>query len=313
VAFSFLAIYGDHPYTEALVNAVLNAPNLVTSNDGFGEAVYEDGTSPYNAFNSVGDGGAFYSDKTNEQVLAAALYATSPPTPPPAFGSAISSAASAAAGSVWVVLPDFTAGSHSVVHTGVPKCGGLGEAFATDVYAATYFLGALKNPMQNEILDTNPTYVSQSSSSCGQPTSSIPSSVPLVVVAGPSAGEVANYYNTFSPLYYNYATGCFTRRDTGAPIPDGCNYPSTPTNDIFIMEAFTDSAGRTVFTIYGLNWDGTLAAFEYVVNFVLQTPSNYPASWYVYTWQDATSSCTNANNAIPDPQCDTYTQIASGP
>ena len=228
----------------------------------------------------------------------------------PQLGSGVSSVVSAGAGSVWVVLPDFTAGSHSVEHTSAAKCGGLGAAFATDVYAATYFLGALTNPAQNEILDTNSAYISQSSSSCGQPTSSIPSSVSLVLIAGPSANEVANYYNTFSPLYYNYATGCFTRRDTGATIPDGCNYPSTPTNDIFIMEAFTDAFGRTVFMIYGYNWDGTLAAYEYVVNFVLKTPSNYPASWYVYTWQDASSGL--SANGIPDPG-DTYTQIASGP
>jgi len=162
--------------------------------------------------------------------------------------------------------------------------------------------------MQNEVLDTNPTYVSQSSGSCGQPTANIPSSVPLVLIAGPSVNEAVNYYNTFSPLYYNYATGCVTRRDTGATIE--CAYPSTPTDDLFIMEAFTDAFGRTVFLIYGDNWPGTLAAYEYVVNSVLKTPSNYPASWYVYTWQDAASGV--SANSIPDPG-DAYTQIASGP
>jgi len=77
VAFSFLAIYGANAYTEALVGSVLS----LAGSDGFGEAVWENGTSAFNAFNSQGDGGGFYSDKTNEQVLAAAEYAISHVSP----------------------------------------------------------------------------------------------------------------------------------------------------------------------------------------------------------------------------------------
>jgi hypothetical protein len=80
--------------------------------------------------------------------------------------------------------------------------------------------------------------------------------------------------------------------------------------DVFVMEAFTDAAGRTVFIIAGLNWPGTLAGCEYVVNFVLKSPSAYTASWYVYKWQDASSGV--SANSIPDPG-DTYTQLAQGP
>ena len=65
-----------------------------------------------------------------------------------------------------------------------------------------------------------------------------------------------------------------------------------------------------VFIIYGLQWDGALAGFQYVVNFVLKNPSNYPDSWYVYHWIDANSG--PSANSIPDPG-DTYTPIASGP
>jgi len=80
VAFSFLAIYGSNPYTDALVNAVTPlavtqpyCPNMQTCQAGFGEAVFENGTSPLRVWGS-GTGG-FYSDKTQEQVLAAAAYA----------------------------------------------------------------------------------------------------------------------------------------------------------------------------------------------------------------------------------------------
>jgi hypothetical protein len=217
--------------------------------------------------------------------------------------SQVSSVVSAAADSVWVVMPDYMAGVDSVVHNSASKCGGVGVALATDVYAATYFFGSFTNP-QNEVLDTNSAYVSQSS--CGQPTTS--TAQPIVTVAGPLVNEVVQYYeSTSAPLYYTLSTGCIARRDTRVNVD--CSTP-TVTNDVFVMEAFTDPAGRTVFMIYGRAWPGTLAGFEYVVNFVLKNPTAYTSSWYVYRWQDATSGA--SANSIPDPG-DTYTQIASGP
>jgi hypothetical protein len=194
------------------------------------------------------------------------------------------------------------------MHTSLGKCGGHVAALATDVYAATYLFGALTNPQQNEVLETNSAYVSQSASSCGQPSTS--ASQPLVAVAGPVVNEVVGYYESVqatTPLYYNIGTGCIVRRDTGANVD--CSTP-TATNDVFVMEAFTDSAGRTVFIIYGRQWGGTLAGFAYVVNSVLKNPSAYTSSWYVYRWQDASSG--PSANSIPDPG-DTYTQIATGP
>ena len=224
----------------------------------------------------------------------------------------ISSVVSAGVGSVWFVLPDYMAGQGSMTHYSAAKCGGVRVALATDVYAGTYLFGSLKNPQQNEILDTNSAYVTQFSSPCGQPrTAAINPSQPLVTIAGPAANEVVNYYESIeksSPLYYNFATGCITRRDTGVGV--SCNFPSTPTSDVFVMEVFTDQAGRTVYIIYGLNWPGTLAGYEVLVNFVLRNPSGYSKSWYVYKWTDATSGV--SANSIPDPG-DTYTQIASGP
>ena len=74
----------------------------------------------------------------------------------------IVSVVSAGAGSVWFVLPDFTAGEPGSMHTSAAKCGGHVAALATDVYSATYLFGALTVPQQNEVLDTNSAYVSQS-------------------------------------------------------------------------------------------------------------------------------------------------------
>ena len=71
VAFSFLAAFGENAYTRALVNAVMP----IAGSNGFGEAVFENGTSAMSRWSS--DTGGFYTDKTNEQVLAAAAYAIS--------------------------------------------------------------------------------------------------------------------------------------------------------------------------------------------------------------------------------------------
>ena len=65
VAFAYLAIYGENTYTSALVNA---AKNLATT-QGFGEATFENGSSAISLLGSAPSG--FYSDKTNEFVLAA--------------------------------------------------------------------------------------------------------------------------------------------------------------------------------------------------------------------------------------------------
>jgi hypothetical protein len=71
VAFSYLAIYGENPFTLALVDAT----KQLASPQGFGEGTFENGLSAISVWGSNTDG--FYTDKTNEQVLAAATYAIS--------------------------------------------------------------------------------------------------------------------------------------------------------------------------------------------------------------------------------------------
>jgi kumamolisin len=233
---------------------------------------------------------------------AVTLAATFTPIP---LGKILSQVFSASANSVWIIVPDYTAGQGSVMHSGSTKCGGVGVAFATDVYAATYMFGALANP-QNEILDTNSVYISQGSSWCGEPSTA--TSEPVVAVAGPYVNEVVHYYEaSTAPLYFDGGSSCIVRRDTGVKVD--CS-TGTATNDVFLMEVFTDQTGRTVFIIYGRQWVGTLAGYEYLVNSVSKNPSAYTHAWYVYSWQDAASGV--SANSIPDPG-DTYTQIAAGP
>ena len=93
-AFSYLAIYGENAYTDALVGAVSklgvtgststtcsNGGGSQTCQAGFGEAVFQNGQSAINQWNICNPGSCaisgFYSDKTQEQVIAAAAYAIS--------------------------------------------------------------------------------------------------------------------------------------------------------------------------------------------------------------------------------------------
>ena len=234
-AFSYLAIYGENPYTNAQVNAV---SKLATSR-GFGEATLQNGQSALSLWHLTGDDNAFYSDKTQEQVLGSAYFAIQNPPAAPQVGQ-ISSIVSAGADSAWFVLPDYTAGQSFLTHHSAAKCGGVKVALDTDVYSATYLLGSLAKP-QNEVLDTNGAYVSQSS--CGQPTTS--PSQPLVPISGPVVSEVVHYYEYVedsSPLYYSQTTQCITVRATSACVWYGAG-TSTPTKDVFVMEAFVDCVG----------------------------------------------------------------------
>jgi hypothetical protein len=225
------------------------------------------------------------------------------------FGQIDPDVFTASESSAWIVMPDYVFGQGSLTHTSAPKCRGSG-AQVSDIYATYTFMGALTNE-QNEILDTNSAYISQSASSCGQPLTS--SSQPLVAVAGPLVNVVTYYYGALSStgqsqLWLNTTTNCIVRRDTGASVL--CNPTQTVTQDYFVMDAFKDTAGRTVYLIWGLAWLGTVAATDFVSRIVLKNPTAFTNSWYVYRWNDATSG--PSANSIPDAG-DTFTQLAAGP
>jgi len=70
VAFAYLAIFGENPYTTSLFNA---ASKLSHIRYGFGEATFENGESAISLWGSNLEG--FYADSTNQIILAAARYA----------------------------------------------------------------------------------------------------------------------------------------------------------------------------------------------------------------------------------------------
>ena len=110
---------------------------------------------------------------------------------------------------VTFVLPDYTA----VRHTSAAKCGGVVPAQLTDYSAGGYIMGNLQtNPVQNAVVDTQSSVISQSSGSCGQYTGSDQTQV---LIAGPGVNE-AYYYQTRlvgdDPAYFDCPTSnCYYR------------------------------------------------------------------------------------------------------
>jgi len=67
VVFGLTAIFGESTYTSSL----LTAASSLASRYGFGEVTFENGTSALSLWQ--GDDKAFYSDKTNQLIIAAAF------------------------------------------------------------------------------------------------------------------------------------------------------------------------------------------------------------------------------------------------
>jgi len=231
---------------------------------------------------------------------------TSPSTPIP-FNGIFADVLLASANTVYFVVGDYS----DAEHTAAPKCQSRRAASSTDASAAAYPY-ALDAESQFTVLDTNGAVISQAGSSCGRPLVSNT----VVAIAGHLVNEVVYWYEYLdgsSPLWVQCGnTECtiydVIRRDTGQVVyhQDGVS----PVYDGFLLQAFMDSAGRHVFLIHGLDWDGTLAAGLYVAHVIAKNSAAYTASWYVLKWQDAPSG--PSANFLPDDG-DTFTQIAAGP
>jgi len=290
VGFGFYALYGTQYAADLINHAKTEAPNGY----GYLEGVDENGRPV-----------SLSIDRTQAMVLAGARYVSQASQPIP-FNQIVQDVVDASSNTAWVVMPDYTY-SFDKWHASAPKCGGRSVAQVSDIYAATYLLGSFAN-RQNEILDTNSAYISQSD--CGFP-SGISASSPIVAIAGFGVNEVGYRYvegTSQSQLYVS--GGCIFRRDTGANVfcPGSPYNPADGPHGLFVIESF-NSVGRPVYLVWGWSATGTLAATAFVVEFVLKNPDSYAGSWYVYTWDDAASGV--SANSIPDAG-DTFTQRGAG-
>ncbi len=220
--------------------------------------------------------------------------------PPLPLNSLATEVLNAPADSASIIFPDYS----GPLHSPTAKCGHVYAAQLSDYSAGGYIVGLLSNS-QNQFLDTSSS-VSQSSSSCGNPTGVSGS---IVTLAGPGVNLVAHYYEQVaatSPVYFTYkGANSFVVRATGQTY----SFNTVSGADYFVIEAFTDSSGRKVFMLYGFSWQGTLAAAYFLNTYVRSHLSEFANSWYIYQWKDASTGM--SHNSFPD-QGDQYIQVATG-
>lgn len=194
-----------------------------------------------------------------------------------------------------------------VEHVSRAKCNQVSIASPADSNSITAVYGSLANS-QYIVLDTDSNYFAQSSSNCGQP---LLLAATLFIVGGPGANEVTKYYEQISqeaPIFYSWNgnNNNFVRRDTNQVVAQRSGSGNGKL-DYFVIEAFKDSAGRSVYLAYGFTWRGSAAANLFLSHVIEKNPTDYSLDWYVFRWDDATSG--PSANFIPD-NGDNFTLIA---
>jgi hypothetical protein len=211
------------------------------------------------------------------------------------FGSAASAMLNAQPNSVYFIFPD-----DNRAH---PKPSGVGYASVSDWTALGYVYGSLANMPQITALDTNSTYIDQAT---GAP--KLKNSI-IVLFAGPLVNEAVHYYeqNRIAPLWWSlegsWSTGTLYYRtragDVAASMP--IQTVGGGSEDMMLVEAFTDANGNTVLIFSGFGWQGTFTSGFYFKD-VLSQGGNLAGltdSWYFYSWTDK-----NGNGFVEDYEVD---------
>ena len=190
----------------------------------------------------------------------------------------------AAANSVYFIFPDGNT-AHS-------KPAGVGYASVTDWTALGFVYGSLTNMPQTIALDTNSAYIDQST---GAPKVS---DKIIVLFGGPLVNEVVHYYesNGIAPLHWALVGGWVSGTEyyvnrlgqAVASMPLSVLGPGT--QDMGLIEAFTDGAGNTVIIFSGFGWHGTFVAGVYFKTVLISQLSTMTDSWYIYLGATATET-----------------------
>jgi hypothetical protein len=206
------------------------------------------------------------------------------------FGSTYSSVMAAPANSVYFIFPD---GNHA--H---PKPSGVGYASVTDWTALGYVYGMMDNMPQITALDTNSTYIDQTT---GAP--KIHDSI-IVLFAGSLVNEVVHYYevNRVAPLWWSlegsWSTGTLYYRTSSGAVAASMPIQTVGggSADMMLVEAFTDANGNTVLIFSGFGWEGTFTSGFYMKNLVYSGAlAGMTDAWYFYSWTDK-----NGNGFVED-------------
>jgi hypothetical protein len=156
--------------------------------------------------------------------------------------------------------------------------------------------------------DTDTSYIDPST---GEPTG-VPAGATLVASGGPLVNGPVKYYEVNriaegTPAYYGKVGGLqsFLRSSDDSVL---AGLTPTSTNDLFIIEIFTDSEGRNIILIYGLAGRGTLAGALYFADNADFFDGK--SGFWIYEWTD--SGAAGAEGHPDPPGTDTYNLINSG-
>jgi hypothetical protein len=186
----------------------------------------------------------------------------------------------APANSVYFIFPDG--------NTAHPKPTGVGYASVTDWTALGFVYGSLTNMPQTIALDTNSAYIDQIT---GAPTVS---NKIIVLFGGPLVNEVVHYYesNGIALLHWGLVGGWVSGTEyyynrLGQPVASiSLSVLGPGTQDMGLIEAFTDGAGNTVVIFSGFGWHGTFVAGVYFKTVLISQLPTMTDSWYIYSWSD---------------------------
>lgn len=192
---------------------------------------------------------------------------------------------------------------------GGTKLPGVTYAAPADVYAAAGALQGAGGSGYAQAWDTSPAAIDLTT---GRPQLAwAPSGSYIVMTGGPAVHNAIKYYMDLatgadqSPAFFRAQTIAgityyqFVMRASSAvivsvPVADVAGMQ----RDVCLIQSFTDSAGRIVFIITGLNAPGTQAGALWFAKTVMANPSAYANTVYVIGWNDTTTPWTAAGVTV---------------
>ena len=210
-------------------------------------------------------------------------------SPTAQFGSTTISVLDAPVGTAYFIFPD---GNHA--H---PKPSGVGYASVTDWTALGYVYGMMNNMPQITALDTNSTYIDQTT---GAPKVS---NSTIILFAGPLVNSMVHYYeaNRVAPLWWSLQGGWtsgteyYRTRSGDVAASIALSDLIGGGKDMLLVESFTDSNNNKVLIFQGFGWQGTYSSGLHMKTVLYGNLAGMTDSWYAYSWMDK-----NGNGFVED-------------
>lgn len=156
---------------------------------------------------------------------------------------------------------------------------------AYDVVTGGILFGLCVNE-QYICFDSNETLVVQSGNDKGRV---LQSNSAILLFGGPCPCWAVKYYEDsgLSPVKFHDEAGQFyfvtQQDDILASLPSDTDFSNS---DLFLVEAFMDANGNSIYIIYGFTWRGTWAGGIYFHDIIYSNINDYINSYYIFCWTD---------------------------